>query len=175
MAAAKVAPGDRRYSGLRVTELGFGAAVLVWCLRASATGHAHCPPVVTGMDRALGPDGDEGRIHILSLVRTLADAGHRTLHMTHPGGLGVTYDEVALVSALSASQKRLDTLRDAQLAWVLGTAPPPDLCDAVQRLGGIFLRSGHTIQAPNLPLPTLTSFPAPKPIWRPRNVHPLFD
>ena len=137
-----------RFTGLRVTNLGFPAGFAVWSFRVFATGHGHCCPVVYGMNHALGSLGDEARVRGLSLAQTIAETSRRTMHLASPGCLGVTYDEICLIAAIEAAQNKRAAQRDAQLAWLLGRKADGNVIDAIQKFAEILAEGGIGVKTP---------------------------
>lgn len=150
------APEQSRFTGLRLIDLGFSAGLAVWCFRACVTGHGHCHAVVDGMNHALGPDGDEGRVLGLALARTMADINRRTVHLASPGCMGVTFDEICLVSAIEAAQTSRFADRDRHMGWLLGRPSDANVAEAVQLFADHLKRSRLWVRTPKA-LPKLNA------------------
>jgi len=108
--------------GLRLTDLKFAAAFSVWCFRALATGHNRCPPVLQGFERAFGEKWEYAYHAMQDFVHAMGTSGRRTIKLSTPGCLGVTSDEVSLISVLYAAQKNNPEETKSHLCWLLASS-----------------------------------------------------
>ena len=137
------------FTGLRINDLNFATGLAVWGFRAIATGHGNCSPVVDGFQRALGDSAKQARQSLYNLAIELSKIGRRTFHLSPPGCLGVTHDEVCLIGAIYAAQTGQKDYAAGQLSWLLGRSATLKSRAALQDVADVLLLAKHALEDPN--------------------------
>ena len=140
---------------VRLPDLGFGAAMMMWGFRACALGHAQCGCLVGGFERIFGPvQGELVLRQMLTMARVFGNEGRRRVTIAMPGSLGVTPDEGALLSALNAAQAGEEERCLESLQWLLAKEPAQELVELTTRLADAYVDRGLIVLAPeNVPVP----------------------
>ena len=136
------------FTGLRISELDFATGLAVWGFRAVATGHGNCAAVVDGFERALGDASKQARQSLHHLAIEFSNVGRRTFHLSAPGCLGVTHDEVCLIGAIYAAQTCQKEYAAGQLVWLLGRSPTLELKAALQDVADVLFLANYAVQDP---------------------------
>ncbi len=144
---------------VRLPNLGFGAATVMWGFRACALGHTQCGCLVGGFERIFGTEQGEVVLRrMLGMARIFGNEGGRRVTIARPGSLGVTPDEGALLGALNAAQSDEIESRDAYLGFLFAKNITPQLQGLASDLADAYLRRGLMIGAPeNIPTPAPNS------------------
>lgn len=89
--------------------------LLLWSLRAMATGHDDCPALAQTFDRLCGPMGQAVLQAHFVLVRLIGLAARRQMRVHAPGCPCVGADETAIIGLAAAAQQALRARDDGLL------------------------------------------------------------
>ncbi len=140
---------------VRLPDLGFGAATMMWGFRACALGHSQCGCLVGGFERIFGPkQGPLVLRDMVGLARIFGNDGRRRVTVAMPGCIGITLDEGALLRVFNTAQSGEETACDRHLRWLLAKEPDDHMRQLTRNLATAYLDRGLLIQAPgNVPAP----------------------
>jgi len=140
-------------------ELGFGANLLLWGFRASATGRSRCWLIEQGFRKAMGDRGKETLAQLRLLAAEIGLTGHRKIILIPTPCRLVTEDELGLVAAMSAATTNdMETCRH-YLSWLMAKDDIADALDACRSIGRTFSLSGIPVKMPAMTL--ITYHPEP--------------
>jgi hypothetical protein len=116
---------DSRPAPHSLEDLDPAEHLLVWSLRAMATGHGDCPALGQTFERLCGPLGHAALQAHFILVRMIGMSARRQLRVHTPGCPCVGVDETAVVGLVAAAQQALqlgagDNLLRLRLAFLIG-------------------------------------------------------
>lgn len=133
--------------------LAYADHLLVWSLRACATGRWPCAMLEREYRDACGPAGAaEARSALRAFAKALETQSRRTIVLGAPGGVAVTADEQRLLAVYAAAQAGDRRRCEAELGRLLGAPPNPYLFPLAQALGRALAAGGHRFGPPPLEL-----------------------
>ncbi len=142
--------------------------LLVWSLRAMATGHGDCPALGQTFERLCGPLGQAALQAHFILVRMLGMSARRQMRVHTPGCPCVGVDETAVVGLVAAAQQALrdsdDGLLRLRLGFLVGRGSTDTVRSAAMGLAQVLSLSGRK-------LPVRMDDPVVGEPGRPRVVH----
>lgn len=104
-------------------DLTQGQHLVIWALRAFATGQAGCPLVARVFESVCGARAGEARLAYLVFVQRLGLRGRRRICVGAPGRLELTADEQRMVALFADAQAHARDRFDGRLAALLGRPP----------------------------------------------------
>jgi hypothetical protein len=140
MAPDPLGPADLR-------ELSYGEHLVVWALRAFATGRIQCPTLVREFHSACGDLASEARNAFIVFAQQLAARGRRAVVLATPGSLTLTRDEQIVCALFADAQGGQEARFNARLAYLLGRAAEPPFYAAAAVTAQALGRKGHRIAA----------------------------
>lgn len=134
---------------VRLPDLGFGAATMMWGFRACALGHSQCGCLVGGFERIFGSkQGPLVLRDMVGLARIFGNDGRRRVTVAMPGCIGITLDEGALLRVFNTAQSGEEAACDRHLRWLLAKEPNDHMRQLTKNLAIAYLDRGLLIQAP---------------------------
>ncbi len=144
-------------NAMTLFDLGHGASFALWSLRAIATGAGQCLcPVIRGFDTAFGSDSLAAFNAMAGFAQCLGNAGGRKITLAPSGCCHVTCDEVSIVAALAAGQKRDAMLFEAHLTWLMCGKGKEHAAHAAIAVAELFQCAGLEIDSPAAEISTPT-------------------
>lgn len=135
-------------------ELGFGANLLLWGFRASATGRSRCWLIEQGFRKAMGDRGQETLAQLRLLAAEIGLTGHRKITLIPTPCKLVTEDELGLVAAMSAATTDDRITCKHYLSWLMAKDDIGDALDACHLIGKAFSLSAIPVKMPAITLIT---------------------
>jgi hypothetical protein len=118
--------------------LGYGEHLLIWALRRIVIHRTICPVVAREFGDACGADGAEALATFRVMLDLLGRAARRQLRIGRPGWIGLTGDELQLISVVAAAQAEDQPRLDALLCWVVRGELRQHVAIAVRALAAAF-------------------------------------
>ena len=131
-------------------DLGTGAGLAIWGLRAIILGHGECPALSHGLARAFSDDSEAVQSALLAFVQSIGTSGRRKILLSPPGCGRLTSDELSIAACLAAAQQGRTDLVGAHLSWLLAGPAALFAHEAARQIADIFLAHGLTIRPPEL-------------------------
>lgn len=147
--------------GETITALGFGGGFALWGIRAIVSGKGKCCRLNAGFDRAFAIDnvmdktlatqtnrraGCFAMNAMKSFCYQLGTLGRREIVISSPGTMGVTADELSIVSILAGGQAGDKDRCEAHLCWLLATNETQLAYRAAQTYGELCNHAGIEIK-----------------------------
>ena len=136
------------FSDITLPELGTGAGLCVWGLRALISQHEKCFAIHEGFQRAVNQDAVPAIQSLKTFARSLGSDGRRKILLSAPGHIHMTNDEVSIVASLSAAQDDRPDLMEAHLSWILAGRVFEHTCVAAKTFADIFSHHKPEIRRP---------------------------
>jgi len=133
-------------------ELGFGANLMLWGFRASATGRSRCWLIEQGFRKAMGDRGKETLNHLRLLAAEIGLAGHRKITLIPTPCRLVTEDELGLVAAMSAATTEDRATCKHYVSWLMASDDIADAMDSCCAIGKAFSLSAIPVKMPPITL-----------------------
>ena len=132
-----------------LTDLGLGAQVALFALRACAFRQTECGCVLRALQDFFGESTGERLLDDVDQVaKAIAQTGRRRILLSAPNSIRFTLDEASLVSAVSAAQSGDEALCEGHLHWLLARRPDPELVAYFCRIADRLTARGFDVLPP---------------------------
>ena len=127
-------------------DLTQGQHLVIWAMRAFATGQADCPLVARVFESVCGAHAGEARLAFLVFVQRLGLRGRHRICVGAPGRLELTGDEQRMAALFADAQAHARDRFDARLAVLLGRPPEASFFAAAQMVTRALALEGRLLQ-----------------------------
>ena len=137
-------------SGRTLMDLGIGAQVAMFALRACAFKQTECGCLLNALRDFMGKDAGECLLDDVGQVAgIIAQKARRRILLAAPNCIRFTLDEASLISALSAAQSGDKALCEGHLHWLLAKRPDQALVAQFFRIADRLMTRGFDVLSPD--------------------------